>query len=534
MTDQKEQFDFNAMDYLGLLWRRRKLFLLPFILAAALTLGVGSLLPKGYESKTITKVIDRSYLDKLYVGMNVAPPPTIELDIAKFEIKNKSHIEEVLDGENMLVDCRSELERQEAIDRVRDKIEVDVITPKMGGDKLLNISFTWSKAFIAQNLLNRITQNYISRLRVKYQKKIQETRDKAMEDERRSSVNYDEAQDKLQEFEEQHFEALMGGDKPAIEGEIEELKKSEEEAVDRIRQLEAQIRQNTSTLNTLEPEIVKHEREKNPSWEALNEEVQGLKSKWDELAVNRNSDHPAVIKIRGLYEKRKAELDQTKRYLKDQEIRKPNPKYDEVSIALQDAEAELELKQITKLEISEKLAFKREKVKSLPMLRGQHKKLLDSVDRANDQLKEFTKKLLQASTTWFRVTNTLDDLFIPIERASKPLKHSTPPAALILLIALALGLAAGVGTVFAVEVGRKTFHTPEDVSAMLSWPVLGVVHTILSKYEQKQRARKRAAAVVATLILAIGVSTVVYIYNRNPDLLPNFLVDSVQKFKDLV
>ena len=534
MTEQKEQFDFNAMDYLGLLWRRRKLFLLPFILVAALTLGVGSLLPKGYESKTITKVIDRSYLDKLYMGMNVAPPPSIELDIAKFEIKNKAHIEEVLDSENLLADCRTELERQEAIDRVRDRIEVDVITPKMGGDKLLNISFTWSNPFIAQNLLNRITQNYISRLRIKYQENVRITRDKAMENEARATAKYDEAQDKLQEHEEQHFEALIGGDKPAIEGDIEELKKIEEETVDRIRELEAQIRQNASKLNTLEPEKITRDQEKNPSWEALNEEVQGLKSKWDELAVIRHSDHPSVIKIRGLYEKRKAELDQTRRYLKDQEIRKPNPKYEEVSNALQDAQAELELKQITNLEIREKLTFKREKVKSLPMLRGQHKKLLDSVDRANEELKEFTKKKLQASTTWLRVSNTLSDLFIPIERASKPLKHSTPPAALILLIALALGLAAGVGTVFAVEVGRKTFHAPEDVSAMLTWPVLGMVHTILSKHEQKQRVRKRAAALVATLILAIGVSTVVYIYNRNPDLLPNFLVDSVQKFKDLV
>jgi capsular polysaccharide biosynthesis protein len=535
MTDQRTQVEFNAMDYLSLLWRRRKLFLLPFIVVTVAGLGVGSLIPKGYESKTITKVVERNYLDKLYKGVDVAPPPSIELGTAKYQIASTERLAEILDAEGYLAHCRSEVERQETIDRIKDKIDVEVVEPKIGGgDKLLIISFIGSSPFQAQNLVKSITQDNISRIKLSYRENIRGTRDTAIEEQQRAQARYDEAQDNLQDFLERHTNDLMGGEVPLIERNIERDQEKMENLVSETLKLDGQIRYLEFTLSGLNQEDISYDRVPNPEYEALNEQVQTQKAVVETLSVGRQDDHPIVRQARELYKTLKAKLDATEPYLRNEQIRKPNPRWEEVNIELQQATADRDHARSQRVKLSEKLSRARERVKLLPTIRTEHKKLEDAVDRAQEKFKEFAKLCQQAETTYARVTSTLDDLFVPIERASKPLKHTTPPPELILLISLALGLAAGVGTVLVAEMSRKTFHSPEDVAALLSWPVIGVVHTILSRQEQRQRARKRAAAVVATLIVAIGLSTVVYIYNRNPDLLPDFLVDSVQKFRGLV
>jgi capsular polysaccharide biosynthesis protein len=535
MTDQKAQLEFNAMDYLALFWRRRKLFLIPFVLMTAAGIGFGSLIPKGYESKTITKVTERSYIDKLYKGLDVAPPPTIEPNSAEFEFTSRDTVEEILEGQGMLANCRTELERQEAVDRVRERIEVQVISPKMGGgDKMLIVKFTGTSPDRAQLIVKRVTEKNLARLKMAYRAEIRKMRDKAaMEFERREAA-YQEAQDRLQEFEEQHLEALMGGDSPLLERKIERDREKLEETVSEIQRLDGVIKLQRFALSNTDRELIDHDRLENPKYAPIASEVQILEGELTTLKANRNPDHPIVRQKEEVYRKRKKILDQTPRWLRNVEIRKPNPKWEEANLKLEKAEADQKHLLQLRVQLTEQIKMDEQRLKALPGIRKEHAARKSNVDQAHESMIAYADRLEQADTTHSRVTETLDQLFVAIERASRPLKHSTPPAVLIWLISLALGLAAGVGTVFAIEMGSKTFHSPEDVSALLKWPVIGVVHTILSEEERRQRARKRAAAVVATLIVVIGVSTVVYIYNRNPDLLPDFLVDSVQKVREIV
>ncbi|MBN2492765.1 MAG: hypothetical protein JXQ29_18095 [Planctomycetes bacterium] len=533
--DERARFDAGAVDYGALLWRRRKLLALPFVVVTAAGLAVGSLLPKGYESRTITKVIERSYLDRLYQGLDVAPPPSTELGAATIEFKSKDVVEEILEKQGVLAGCRTELERQEMIERLQNRFTVEVIAPKVGGgDKLLTISFVGATPGQAQILVKELTEKNVNRLKMNYRQNIQDTRDKAVEDYGRVEQDYHTAQDELEDFEVQHTNALMGGDTPLLERNIERDQLRLEELVTQKVRLDGTIKVLQLALSTLDQEIIERDREDNPDYAPLAAAAQQLHKELEELLATRQEDHIVVRQKREVYAKVLAALERTPRYVRDRENRHANPEWEKAKIERDRVLAERDhvLHQSVKLE--EQLSYARERLKQLPGIRARHRSLLAKVDRKNDELKDFAKKLQQANLTYARVTSTLEDLFVPIERATRPLRHSTPTPALILLISVALGLAAGVGTVLLVEVTRKTFHGPEDVAALLPWPVLGVVYTILSEHERRQRLRKRAAVVVATLILAVSVSTVVYIYNRNPDLLPDFLVDSVQRFKDLV
>ena len=221
--------------------------------------------------------------------------------------------------------------------------------------------------------------------------------ERAIEDEKRASVNYDEAQDRLQAFEEEHFEYLMGMDGSPLEAELQAARKKQDEIADKIRRLEGRIQNLELSLSLMGREIVKRERTKNPEYEAIYDSILRLRKEIDALLETHGSDHPVAVRKTEIYEKRKAELKKTRPLLKDEEIRKPNPRWEENKLALKKAQAELDRLQIAKLEIGEKIAAGRERLKRLPMIRGQHRKRLDAVDRANEALKDAARQLRMAA-----------------------------------------------------------------------------------------------------------------------------------------
>lgn len=528
------QPEFNALDWLNLLWRRRKLFIVPFIVVTGLCLGIGTMLPKGYESKTITKIIDRTYLQRLYHGLDVAPPPAINSSVAQFEIKNKDEIARILDDEKMLADKSTPEERQSMIDKIREYITIDVASPKTGGDQLLTITFTGETPYQAQRIVNRVTQSYINRLKARYRESVREQRDKALNEFNRTSTTYEEYEDQLRQFEEQNHEYIRGGETPALDQAIERDQEKIEELVTEMLQLETEIKQHEFNLNGIPPEIVEHERERNILYDQQMATVMQLKAQLERLKLNRLPDHPVVTQAEEELKKAQAELVGMKQYTRNREVRKANPKHEQENLAIQTKQSKYDLLANQRQKLYARYEKRKMQQKRLPTILGEHKKRTDSRDRAAEERAMWQQRYWKSETTWSRVNSTLPDLFVSVESASRPLKHSTPPPYLIMLISLALGLASALALVFFVELGRKTFHSPEDVTAFLPWPVIGVVHTILSQQEVQQRQRKRAAAIVATLILVIGLCTVAYVYNRNPDLLPDIVRTSMTKFRDLI
>lgn len=530
----KPQFDFGGTDWLSLIWRRRKLFLIPFVLVTAAGLAVGTLLPKGYESKTVTKVLDSSFLSSVYRGLSVARP-SVEFTAAEYEIKRKEDLESILREEGFLADQASLAAREETIDAIRDKIKVEVATPQQGrGDKLLKISVLARSPHQAQTLVTRVTENYINRLMRRYRSSVYDMRNKAIVEHERAQTQYDEAEEALREFEEEHQDALsIGENRSNIEREIEKADEQIQEWVTQLDELDAEVNALDQQLANLEPETVVKDQVVNPEWERL----MALRSLvLNELAAHPDKldSHPAVRELKSKLAEIEQILAVTRRFDRNVEKRTPNPEWSRVNLEyskLSQKQASLQRKLATR---QKKLKQWRERFKKLPEINAQRQRYVDQLGNHRENLDRFAELRWHADVAWKRVVAALDDLFIPIENASKPLKHSTPPPAMILLISLGLGVALGLGLVFLVEMSRKTFFSPEDVTAMLSLPVLGMVHTILSPIEAEQRRRKRAAAILATLLLALGALTVLYVYNRNPSLLPPVVVDSVQRMKDLV
>jgi len=222
------------------------------------------------------------------------------------------------------------------------------------------------------------------------------SREEAKEALATAQARYGKAQDRLQEFEEKHFVFLQGEGKTAFEVEYGEKRKQLEDITENIRGLRSTVKMLELAHASLDREIVMHERTANPEHAVLQKEVIQLKAELDALLGERQADHPAVVQKTELYKKRNAILVKTRPFLKDVETRHPNPRWEESSRALKKARAELAYVEVSKLELSEKLEECREKIKQIPMIRGQHRRLLDQVDLASEEVRAAARRNREA------------------------------------------------------------------------------------------------------------------------------------------
>ncbi|HTE06079.1 MAG TPA: hypothetical protein VK824_07780, partial [Planctomycetota bacterium] len=126
-----------------------------------------------------------------------------------------------------------------------------------------------------------------------------------------------------------------------------------------------------------------------------------------------------------------------------------------------------------------------------------------------------------ADSRGFEATGT--GPFEILEVGVEPERPTLPISAIIMAVALVVGLAVGaLGPVLA-EVTRSSFGTVKDVSRSLGVPVLGAVDLILTARDVRAR-RVQAALTWATMLLVlISLATGLYIYHEHPEVLPGAL-----------
>src|SRR5207253_2754259 len=82
--------------------------------------------------------------------------------------------------------------------------------------------------------------------------------------------------------------------------------------------------------------------------------------------------------------------------------------------------------------------------------------------------------------------------FSVLEPANLPLRPGKPNRPMLILLALVLGGAVGVGTVLVVERQDQSMKNAEEVEMLLGLPVLGAIPRV-EELERRRRTRMRPA-----------------------------------------
>jgi len=211
-----------------------------------------------------------------------------------------------------------------------------------------------------------------------------------------AECRYEEAQDRLQEFEERHLETLLGADVPLPELRIERDREKLEHGMSEIQRLEGEIKQLAFTICNLDRELIEYDRVENPKYAPIAAEVQSLEAALTAFKANRPIDHPMVRQKQEIYRARKQLLDNTPRYLRNQEIRRPNPRWEEVNTQRERAEADLMHQQRLRVGLTERIQQDEQRLKALPGIRREHGARREAVILAREEFERARRRHREA------------------------------------------------------------------------------------------------------------------------------------------
>ena len=106
-----------------------------------------------------------------------------------------------------------------------------------------------------------------------------------------------------------------------------------------------------------------------------------------------------------------------------------------------------------------------------------------------------------------------------------------PIGAIIMAVALVLGVALGVSGPILAEMTRSSFGTVKEVSRTLGVPVLGAVDLILTARDIRARMAQRLLTYATMVLVLASLATALYIYRTHEYVLPSALLRTIRDVK---
>jgi hypothetical protein len=115
-----------------------------------------------------------------------------------------------------------------------------------------------------------------------------------------------------------------------------------------------------------------------------------------------------------------------------------------------------------------------------------------------------------------------------LETGVEPENAVLPISAIIMAVALVLGLAIGAMGPVLSEMTRSSFGTVKEVSRSLGVPVLGAVDLILTAKDVRARLVQQWLTYATMGLVLLSMVTALYIYSNHPDVLPQSLLRALR------
>jgi uncharacterized protein involved in exopolysaccharide biosynthesis len=146
---------YTSADFLSILWRRKWLILVPFVLSSIGTYVVVKRLPNRYRSQTMILVVPQRVPDS-YVRSTVTAPIGDRLRLISEQILSRSRLERVIQDFSLYVEERKTLPMEDVLERMRRDIAVETVK----GDAF-TVSYTCGEAPVAKRITERLASMFI-------------------------------------------------------------------------------------------------------------------------------------------------------------------------------------------------------------------------------------------------------------------------------------------------------------------------------------------------------------------------------------
>ena len=435
-------------------------------------------LPDEYEASARVYVDTHTVLQPLLRGLAVQPNIKNQVQVLTRTLLSKPNLEKIARMTDLDIQATDDAAMQRLLEMLEAKITIEG-----GRDNLFTISYVDSDPRVARAVVEAVLTLFMeSSLGGKRQDS-----DMAEAFLERQVQEYEAklaaAEERLKDFKRRHIGNMPSEGKDyyaRLQAAQENLRRVEveyKEAVRRRDELRRQLEGEVPTFGIMAP--AQAPQGKHP----LDRRIVALEEQLDELLLKYTEQHPDVVAVRETLARLKAQREEDlRRMVGGRGSVLPsvaeNPVYQQIRIALGQAEAEVAALSVRLEEARREVKELREAVDTIPQVEAELMALNRDYGIIKKKYEELVARLESArlSEEAQRSTDTvqykvIDPPFVPPEPVG-------PPRALFMAVVLLGGLGAGVFFAFVLSQIRPVFDDTRLLRAVTGYPVFGSVSQI--------------------------------------------------------
>jgi len=554
----------EIQDLKGVIRRRKKSFLILFVLIFIFAGGIAFLLPPIYRSESKI-IIEGQQIPEDYVKTTITSYVEERLQVAKQQIMTRTKILSIINQFNLYSEMREKHTTEEMIAKMRKNIELKTISARVidrrtGRPSSVTIAFTLSfegkDPPKVQKIANVLASFFLEEDLKRREELASATTDFLEQESEKLKENIKILENTISEFKEAHIGELPEQINVNLQA-ITRLDRELDRTIAKIGNLEEQmvyLKAQIASVDALKPIVTEQGKvtrnpkerlkalnlrlmtlqatmsEKHPDIKKLKKQIKELEAQVgrsdDSVAkVRRLSElegqlaalkgklgpkHPDVIKLTREVRVLSKEVDGllTEKAIIDVSDEKPdNPAY--ISLMTRIAAVELNIATQTKSRerIEQKIEEYDRKIERTPVVEKEYSELTLDYQSAKRKHNEIMSKLLTARIARGMEQTQRGERFTITETAQLPEKPFKPNRMAIALLGFVLALGAGVGLAAVREAVDHSVKTADELNKLTGVPVFSVVSLMETDEERRARLIRR----ILLIATAVGVIVVALI-----------------------
>lgn len=498
---------FNIWDYVQIIFKRKWLFILPFV-AVFLTTTLGSFfLPKIYQSKAILLVEQKQLITPLVQGMAVNPQSMLQIDTLKEQMLSWTKLEEMINEPSLGLSGGGKSGSEKLINSLRKRI---LITLK--GD-LIFVSFEDTDKKIAQNVVNYVTRTFVQESLFSQAEEANSAIDFIKKQLGIYQQKLEESEAALKEFKENNL-FQMPGDTSNLGRALEFRNRLTELRID-IQEVYKMRDKIQKQLSSEQKMIVLETKGTNQALINLQAKLSEMQAGLQEFYVKKCTDsHPWVVSLKKKINQIEGQIEEEKKKVVSTETTEINPAYQELEQKLQEAEMSIESMSARERELIKLSGESEYQAKSVPEQEQELAKLMRDT-AVNERIYGMLLEKLEAANISHRLEIAeRGTRFRVVDPAREPIQPIKPNKPLITLMGFIVGFILGCCSVFLGEYTDHSFRSVEDLEGFLGQPLLGSTSKIVTEKDVAKQKKKRRSQffLIALCVLLIGLLTFIVVF----------------------
>ena len=553
----------NIQDMKGILRRRKKGFLITFLLIFLAATGVAFVLPPIYLSQS-TILVEAQQIPDDYVKSTITSYVEERLQGITQRIMSRTRLMEIMNQFNLYPEMRDRYTTEDILEKMREDIKLetisaDIIDRKTGRPSTATIAFSLSyqgkNPGTTQKVANVLTSLYLEENLKSREQRATNTTEFLEREQQNVRARIDTLEDNLSRFKIAHAGELPENSALNIQA-ITRMERDLDQLNTQLRTLKERKIYLGGQLAVVEPfekpeikedpemqkrmhlenrrlELIALQTtlsEKHPDIKRLKKEIREL-----EMQVGQEGDPEARARSIAAMEKELAEkkgrlgpkhpdvVSLSKKLValretpegsekenpgKNQRREAPdNPAY--INLMTQIATTDMELKSLTQEKdgLKNRLEAYQRRLEKAPEVENKYLNLNRNHENAKAMYNDISQKLMEARVSQGMEEAQQGERFTITDPAQFPEKPYKPNRLAIILIGFVLGLGAGVGVGAVGESLNSSIKTADELRKLSGVPVFSVIPLMETDRERRIRWAKRGAWVLVGLV-AIGAGLV--------------------------